>query len=116
MFILYTNSIRMIGTILTLTVLCVILLFILNFVGVGVIVPPIILGPGSFYLSKVIVESYINNIENSITIILSGLCVLFIMGAYATSQDDSRGPSEIRSQIQGIGIYTFIASVILAYV
>ena len=106
----------MIGTIIILTVLCVILLFLLNSIGVGVLIPPAILGPGSFYLAKEIVESYIHNIEDSASVILSGLCVLIIFGAYARTQDDSEGPSEIRSQIQGIGVYTFIASILLAYV
>ena len=106
----------MIGTIAMLTVICVILLFILNSIGVGVIIPPTILGPGSFYLSKVIVDSYIHTIVDSTSIVLSGLCVLIIFGVYARTQDDSEGPSEIRSQIQGIGIYAFIASIILAFV
>jgi len=104
-------------TIMAITILTVLLLFIINATGISRIIPGFILGGGGYFVAAKSIEKYLWVIESKLEYILSGFFVLLIFGFYSRSQDSTNtGPSALRSEIQGIGIYAFLVSLLLAWI
>jgi hypothetical protein len=100
--------------VILLTLLSVAIPFILNFTGIGTILPSIVKGAGGYYLSYYLIEKYFSPVESAWPLILSGLFTGLIFHMYSRTQDDSTGPSALRAEMQGVGFYALTMSVILA--
>lgn len=103
-------------TIIAITILTVLLLFITNAIRIASIIPGFILGGGGYFIAAKIIETYISEIEGKLEYIFSGFLVLLILGLYSRTQDSlNTGPSALRAEIQGLGVYAFLVSLLLAW-
>lgn len=108
-----TKSISCVMTIFLLSALPIVFVFIVNRF-LGSFIGSFLQGAGSYTLSYIVVRQLIEAEINSIDFIASGAILAIVLSVYSKTQDDNAGPSAIRAEIQGVGVYAALAALLLA--
>jgi hypothetical protein len=51
---------------------------------------------------------------SGLQLIITGVALAFVFNYYSRTQDESEGPSVLRAEIQGVGVWMAVTAVILA--
>lgn len=99
--------------ILLLAVFSILLPILINKLKVGAFIPILIQGAGSFFVSSILLVKLIHVVPKWWELIVAGVIVAIFFDRLSRFLDDSVNPSRFRADIQGIGVYALIFSIIL---